>query len=216
MNVSMSTGTRDAWCCQCQRRVVEASVGERYRRTGDPGVAGPCEIGHDRALCPCRHQRAAQGDESVGPADTTGGGPAGITGYTWPVHICSSSFVCSLSFVTAPVTCFASSRTHVRVGLQTRIPGAVVRRRLGRSCSEPADNATQRGSTRRMRSLPFDSSSRFLPINMEPSPALKCAVFPSSLADWMCCEDSRRGVCLGSNWPTPSAVGTDRHGCYRG
>ena len=59
--------------------VRHPSAGERYRRAGDPGSAGPCQAGHDSPLHPRRHQRAAYGDEPPRAADPAAGGAAGIT-----------------------------------------------------------------------------------------------------------------------------------------
>src|ERR1700732_1852319 len=49
--------------------VRHASAGGRYRRAGDSGVVGPCEVGHHRPLCLRRHQRAARGEKPVRAPD---------------------------------------------------------------------------------------------------------------------------------------------------
>ena len=49
--------------------VRNASAGAEHRCARDPGAAGPCEVGHDRALHAGRHQHPARGDEPARPAD---------------------------------------------------------------------------------------------------------------------------------------------------
>src|SRR5271165_2382521 len=50
----------------------------------DSGVVGPCQVGHDRSLCPCRHQPAAHLGEPARATDAAEGGAADLIGRRAP------------------------------------------------------------------------------------------------------------------------------------